>query len=486
MGKMLHDGWKFILNGNENCAISPGGAHRVKVEVGVDNILRIQHKMRESTERVPLPQAQIATVKRSALDAVGSFLHDTFFHRSDEKIYQTLGVTKGYKQVRVHTGHCDACAKAKAQNFGLSQQRHKVMLSCEASDPVFDGDNELDLYESEPEDDEFEYVAQTAGRELGEHGVPRFDLQKLRLFEAVFVDNKDYPCAVRGGATTTLLFVDYKTRTKHKADLKAKTQNGEAFQRFVAIEGIHKLPYRCRVYTDGCGSMHYVKSKAIQLGIDHQFIPPRQQSLNEAEKVCDSLFAEVRTVMEQHSMPGSWFSLMVDFAMYTDLRTATTESRKWKTPYEMTRGSMPFIGRLHRPGTRCFVQVPKEKRRALAVHGLHNLRAEPGRLVGFHGPYSSTYAVMLDKLPGGVRDRLVHSRNVTFNDEDYVIPRQETQSSPRCPTTIDAASPKEASRGVEEIQNQSVSGPAESEQDHRPIPNRDAHFDDYPPLRRGG
>ena len=42
MGEMLHDGWKFILNGNENYAISPGGAHRVKVEIGVDNILRIQ------------------------------------------------------------------------------------------------------------------------------------------------------------------------------------------------------------------------------------------------------------------------------------------------------------------------------------------------------------------------------------------------------------------------------------------------------------
>ena len=104
--------------------------------------------MRQSTERVPLPQAQIVTVKRSVLDAVGSFLHDTFFHRSDEKIYRTLGVTKGYKQVRIHTWHCDACAKAKARCFGLSQQRHKVMLNCDAGDPVFDDDNELDPCES--------------------------------------------------------------------------------------------------------------------------------------------------------------------------------------------------------------------------------------------------------------------------------------------------------------------------------------------------
>ena len=67
----------------------------------------------------------------------------------------------------------------------------------------------LDPYEGEPEDDDFEYVAQIAGRELGEQGIPRCDLQKLKPFEVVFVENKDYPCAVRGGATTTLLFVDY-------------------------------------------------------------------------------------------------------------------------------------------------------------------------------------------------------------------------------------------------------------------------------------
>ena len=129
------------MNGDEYYVVSPGGAHLVKVEIGVDSILRMQHQMRQSTERVLLPQAQIAIVKRSTPDAVGPFLHDTFFHRSDENIYQTLGVTKGYKYVRIHTEQCDACAKAKAQSFGLSQQRHRVMPNCEISDPVFDDDN---------------------------------------------------------------------------------------------------------------------------------------------------------------------------------------------------------------------------------------------------------------------------------------------------------------------------------------------------------
>ena len=45
---------------------------------------------------------------------------------------------------------------------------------------------------------------------------------------------------------------------------------------------------------------------------------------------------------------------------------------------------------------------------------LVNARAEPGRLVGWHSMFSSTYAVILDGTPA----RLVHSINVTFDDED--------------------------------------------------------------------
>ena len=430
LGKLLRIGWEFHMSsgGKECYALTPGGAHRVEVNLGMDDILRICHEHREGQERVPLPtqpeqQQGIYNIRKTASDASSKFIHECFFHRGDEKLSRTLGVTKGYKEAKINSGQCDSCAKAKAREFGLSQQR-KVQAAYSASDDVFDDDNSLDPDDSEPEDDELEYIAPIIGRELGEQNVPRFDLDKLRPFEAMFIDNKDYPCKVRGGAPSCLVFVDYKTRTKHKIDIKNKAHNGMAFKRIVAREGIHKLPYHCRVYTDGCGSMNHVRDAAVALGIDHQFIPPHQQSLNEAEKVCDSIFAETRAVMEHHNAPDRWFSLMVDYAIYTDIRTATSANRDWKTPFELTRGSMPFIGKIHRPCTRCFVQVPKAKRKELAAKGLHNLRAEPGRLVGFHGPYSSTYAVILDKQHKGQQERLVHSRNVSFNDDDHVIPRK--------------------------------------------------------------
>ena len=477
LGKMLKNGWEFHLhNKGKDCyGLTPGGAHRVDINLGLDNILRISHQMRQQRDRVPMPQQpQINTVKKSTGDATASFLHDSFFHRGDEKIYQTLGVTKGFKQVRIQTGHCDSCAKGKAREFGLSQMRHMVAMNESAGnhDPVFDDDNALDPFDSESDDDEFEYVAPVAGRELGTQNVPRFDLATLQPFEAMFVDNKDFPCFVRGGASTCLVFVDYKTRTKHKVDLHTKANNGKAFRQIMAKEGVHKLPYLCRVYTDGCGSMTHVKDMATAMGIDHQFIPPHQQSLNEAEKVCDTIFAETRAVMEHHNAPSSWFSLMVDFAMYTDIRTATTASREWKTPYEMSRGSQPFIGKIHRPCTRCFVQVPKSKRKQLANRGLQNLRAEPGRLVGYHGPYSSTYAVMLDAQYSGQQDRLVHSRNVTFNDADYLIPQQGKKVTFNDHSTYLDARPAAPEEAIAENCESEPEAP-------RPVPDRDEHFEEY-------
>ena len=373
LGKLLRQGWDFHFTdrGNNCTGTTPGGAHTVEVILGLDDILRISHKMRTGADKTPipvqpqLPHDAIHAVRRSAADATASFLHDTFFHRSAEKIFRTINATKGYElKTRLPDHHCNTCAQCKARNFDLSQKRLAMPVQDVADhDPVFDDDNDPDADDFDPEGapeliaDNLEYVAPAAGRQLGEQNVPRFDLDKLKPFEAVFFDNKDYPCDVRGGAVTALIFIDYKTRTKHKVDVRSKVLNGGAFRIIVAREGIHKLPYSCRVYTDGCGSMNHVRDAASALGIDHQFIPPHQQSLNEAEKVADTIWADARAAITHHNAPDHLFSLMVDYAMYTDIRTATTASRGWKTPYELSRGTQPSITKLHRHFTRCFVQA---------------------------------------------------------------------------------------------------------------------------------
>ena len=124
--------------------------------------------------------------------------------------------------------------------------------------------------------------------------------------------------------------------------------------------------------------MVHIKTCALKMGIDHAYVPPHQQSLNESEKVVDQIFGTARALMSRSQAPDKYFGLAVKYAVYVDARTATTSSRDFKTPYELSRGIVPDISRLHRFWTACCVQVPKSKRRALAKKGLHNLRAEPG------------------------------------------------------------------------------------------------------------
>ena len=55
--------------------------------------------------------------------------------------------------------------------------------------------------------------------------MPRYDLSELKLYEVMYVDNKDFPCSVRGGAKQVLFFIDHKSRLKHVIEEKAKSDN---------------------------------------------------------------------------------------------------------------------------------------------------------------------------------------------------------------------------------------------------------------------
>ena len=426
LGKMLRAGYDFHLTeaGKSCYAVSPGGAHRIRLQLGLDDILRMKHAVRSGPAAVRIPRPSgVMILRRSAGNGSYSFLHDVFNHCGSEKLYRTLGVTRGYKQVRLKPELCNTCAVAKARNFGLRKSGRcsdapavsSVMLVDGDQDPVFDDDTSDDDGSDAEGKEGVQYTAAVAGRELGSQSVPRFDLHKLRVFEVMFVDNKDYPCQIRGGAKQALLFICCKTRMKAVVDVSSKKHNGQAFSNIVALNGIHKMPYLCRVYSDGCGSMVHVKDAAVRAGIDHAYIPPHQQSLNEAEKIADRMWESARAHVQHARAPDNVFGLAVQFALYVDIRSATTDTRSFKTPFELSRGLVPDVSRIHRFWTKCHVTVPKSKRKALAKKGLHHLRAEPGRFVGFQSLFSSTYAVLLDGEPR----RLVHGINVTFDDTDF-------------------------------------------------------------------
>ena len=518
MGKLIRKGYDFhFTNSGKQCyGTAPGGAHRVRIDLGPDDILRVEHTIREGRDSAPiraLPQTEltqpavqtlqeVCALRRTAAKGAYEFLHAVFNHCGDEKLFQTLGHTKGYVQTRMPPQHCNTCATTKARDFGLkqgtlnaglceeapssqgrawldhlsAQDRHviahtlarELTLVVVEPDPVFaDPSDSGDDADAVPLI-EYEFKAASAGRQLGIQPVPRFQLYTLKPFEVVFVDNKDFPCPVRGGKPTSLIFICYKTRAKVKVDLASKRENGDAFQRMVALFGIHKLPYHCRVLSDGCGSMAHVAATASRLGIDHSYIPPHQQSLNEAEKVADLMWAAARAHMVHSGAPHNLFSMAVDFSMYVDLRTSTTDSRGWLTPYEMFRGTQPSVDRLHVFYTKCFVAVPKAKRKALADKGLHNYRAEPGRFVGYHSLLSSTYAVMLDKEAHSV-DRLVHSINVTFDDTDHSPCGHPVPAPCAVEVNLPAAAPLPAVGGMPEAKPQEANHGGDNSANYNPL-----------------
>ena len=74
-------------------------------------------------------------------------------------------------------------------------------------------------------------MATVPGRSVGHAPLPRFDRSKLRPYEVMFADNKDYPELQRGKIKTGFVLTCYKTDAMHVVNLTTKSKNGEAFER---------------------------------------------------------------------------------------------------------------------------------------------------------------------------------------------------------------------------------------------------------------
>ena len=48
---------------------------------------------------------------------------------------------------------------------------------------------------------------------------------------------------------------DVCSTAKFKIDIFKKIDNGVALREMLSMNGVHKLPYSCLVYSDGCGSI---------------------------------------------------------------------------------------------------------------------------------------------------------------------------------------------------------------------------------------
>ena len=105
-------------------------------------------------------------------------------------------------QRRGHRTHASVALLAEADDTPGVLYRAYVLVKevVEAHVDVFDDDNYDDTCSDEGDKSKLEirYISPVAGRALGAVPVPRFDLKKIRPFEVMFGDNKEYEQAVRG------------------------------------------------------------------------------------------------------------------------------------------------------------------------------------------------------------------------------------------------------------------------------------------------
>jgi len=200
-------------------------------------------------------------------------LHSILNHCGEDKLRKTLqhttGVTCTCKSDR-KDAFCDACAQAKAKRKGLCKKTDTALPEHEICEDALNVSTD---FEHEICEDALnvstDFEADTPGTilpVLDHHpfktpeSLHRYDVTKLKPFEVMYVDNKNYPCTVRGGNLVAFVLVDLRTFAIFKVDVTNKARNGRALREILSSEGVHKLPYKCTVYADNCGSMSHVAS----------------------------------------------------------------------------------------------------------------------------------------------------------------------------------------------------------------------------------
>ena len=77
-----------------------------------------------------------------------------------------------------------------------------------------------------------------------------------------------------------------------------------------------------------------------------QPLPPKDPSLNLAEKAIDIIFHAALCSLVESKRHSKYLGLAMDYACYTHLRMATNNERGYKTPYEIIKGVRPNISHL--------------------------------------------------------------------------------------------------------------------------------------------
>ena len=242
-----------------------------------------------------------------------------------------------------------------------------------------------------------------------------FDLENLKPGELLFADEIAFDTfRVKGKKQSMLVVYDVKTAgIRVRAEIH-KVEHGLKFREIALQEAWNKRGHKVTVGTDGCGSMKHLREAALELGIDHFYIPPHCPRMNPAEQAIGRFKSTVTAVLQAACRNGSainesFIQYAAEYVCYVHERVPHLRTKLGKaiTPFEVNVGAEPRMDRLVPFGTPGYAFVPEEVRRQRGWG--KSVRSEPVLMLGYMSMYSRVYKCLT------AHGTIIHSEKVQWH-----------------------------------------------------------------------
>ena len=217
-----------------------------------------------------------------------------------------------------------------------------------------------------------------------------------RKFEMIYVDNKSlkwapgHPDEDDDDDHSAQSFVAADMATNYAAIRFSTGKKDNAYNCAEILKemGAHRQEYLATVRHDGCGSMKTLKkAKDGPLhAVKTELIPPHDQSLNQAEKLCNTIWKAARATMIARSIPEEHFRWCLAYEVYVHNRLSFDRDGSILTPYERAKGTRPDISRMLPFYSKVYFYLSEAQRATQIKNGVPQApykRASEGHFIGF-------------------------------------------------------------------------------------------------------
>jgi histone deacetylase 1/2 len=217
------------------------------------------------------------------------------------------------------------------------------------------------------------------------------------------------------GMRYAISFIDSHSRFARVYFMRTKDEALLKFRKFCADEG---QPIAMRTDNGGEYVNKAFEDLCLDRGIKLELTTPYNPQQNgTAERRWRTTFEMARCLLRTAGLPNEFWVRAVDTAFYITNRCLTSSLPAGKTPFELWTGKKPDLSRMKTFGCSAFRYIE-------VSHGKLNNKATKEVFIGYT-PISGTYILYNPET-----QNVNVSRNVTFNESEFLFSRSSTQSKP--------------------------------------------------------